>query len=104
VEACEGDDTLPLVYDPAQIAAFWARRPVAVFMRITQLLGIAGGFLSGFLLDLAAGKLAENEVLVLHMCNVPSCNGMHELHICSSSQVTCTGCRPCSQARMQRHR
>ena len=62
VEACEGDDMLPLVYNPEQIAAFWARRPVAVFQRIVQLLSIAGGFLSSFLLDLAAGKLAENEV------------------------------------------
>ncbi|EIE20315.1 ABC1-domain-containing protein [Coccomyxa subellipsoidea C-169] len=67
VEVCEkqrddADDCLPLVYDPAKIAEFWARRPVAVATRIVQLLSIAGGFLSGFLWDLANGKLAETEV------------------------------------------
>lgn len=51
-----------MVYDPAKIAEFWARRPVAVVTRICQLLSIAGGFLSGFLWDLANNKLAENEV------------------------------------------
>jgi len=56
------DDFLPLVYDPAKIAEFWARRPVAVATRIMQLLSIAGGFLSGFLWDLANGKLAQTEV------------------------------------------
>ena len=60
--AGEGEDTLPLVYDPDQIAAFWSRRPVAVLTRIVQLLSIAGGFLSGFIFDLATGKLAVNEV------------------------------------------
>ncbi len=58
----DADDCLPLVYDPAKIAEFWARRPVAVATRIVQLLSIAGGFLSGFLWDLANGKLAETEV------------------------------------------
>lgn len=61
------DDCLPLVYDPERIAEFWARRPVAVATRIGQLLSIAGGFLSGFLWDLANGRLAEREVrLSLH--------------------------------------
>ncbi|BDA45558.1 Uncharacterized protein sll0005 [Coccomyxa sp. Obi] len=56
------DDRLPLVYDPVKIADFWSTRPVAVATRIVQLLRIAGGFLSGFLWDLANGKLAETEV------------------------------------------
>ena len=55
-------DVLPLVYDPVKIAEFWSRRPVAVTTRIVQLLSIAGGFLGGFLWDLANGKLAETEV------------------------------------------
>ena len=62
VVAGEDGDTLPLAYDPGQIALFWSRRPIAVFTRIVQLLSIAGGFLSGFLWDLANGKLAQNEV------------------------------------------
>ena len=70
VAAGEGEDALPLAYDPDQIAAFWSRRPVAVFTRIVQLLSIAGGFLSGFLFDLATGKLADNEVGHL-LCSPP---------------------------------
>ena len=62
VVAGEDGDALPLAYDPEQIALFWSRRPVAVFTRIVQLLSIAGGFLSGFLWDLANGRLAHTEV------------------------------------------
>lgn len=72
--AGEDGDTLPLAYCPEQIALFWSRRPVAVFTRIVQLLSIAGGFLSGFLWDLANGRLAQNEVAVLPVagsCSLP---------------------------------
>ena len=69
--AGEDGDTLPLVYDPDQIALFWSRRPVAVLTRIVQLLSIAGGFISGFLWDLANGRLAENEVGSLPLAAVP---------------------------------
>jgi aarF domain-containing kinase len=54
------------VYHPDKIAEFWARRPVAVVTRIFQLLSIAGGFLSGFLWDLANGKLSHNEAMSHH--------------------------------------
>jgi aarF domain-containing kinase len=33
------DEPLPQVYDVDRISAYWARRPVAVITRITQLLG-----------------------------------------------------------------
>ena len=63
VEVDAGDeDGLPTVYDPDTIAEYWARRPVAVARRITQLMGIAGGFLSKFAFDLARGRLRETEV------------------------------------------
>lgn len=32
-------EQLPLVYDPATIAAYWGRRPTSVIKRILQLLG-----------------------------------------------------------------
>ncbi len=34
----DADDQLPLAYDPAAIAAYWGRRPVAVATRILQLI------------------------------------------------------------------
>lgn len=55
-------DVLPQVYDPKTIAAYWGKRPGAVFTRIVQLLSVAGGFLSGIASDIISKKLKENEV------------------------------------------
>lgn len=55
-------DILPLVYDPDDIAAYWGKRPGAVFTRVVQLLTVAGGFLSGIASDIITKKLKENEV------------------------------------------
>lgn len=55
-------ETLPLVYSPDTIAAYWGKRPAAVFTRAMQLLSVAGGFLSGIASDILSKKLKENEV------------------------------------------
>lgn len=62
VTMAEDDEGLPLNYEPALIAEYWGRRPVAVFTRIVQLLSIAGGFLGGVGMDYITGKSKENEV------------------------------------------
>lgn len=62
VEVDESSEFLPLVYDPASIAAYWGRRPRAVATRIVQLLSVAGGFLSHLAWDLINKKVKENEV------------------------------------------
>ncbi|KAH7416531.1 hypothetical protein KP509_14G095700 [Ceratopteris richardii] len=61
VDGTKGD-TLPLVYSPEAIAAYWRKRPGAVFTRVMQLLSVAGGFLSGIASDILSKKLKENEV------------------------------------------
>ncbi|KAL3694793.1 hypothetical protein R1sor_008444 [Riccia sorocarpa] len=58
----DGEDTLPQVYDPETIARYWGKRPAAVATRIAQLLGVAGGFLSGIAMDILTKKVKENEV------------------------------------------
>ncbi|KAI5072142.1 hypothetical protein GOP47_0012248 [Adiantum capillus-veneris] len=64
VESVDGDkgDTLPLVYNPETIAAYWRKRPAAVITRVVQLLSVSGGFLSGIASDILSNKLKENEV------------------------------------------
>ena len=62
VEVGADEDDLPLIYEPARIAEFWSRRPVAVLTRVAQLLSIGGGFLTGVLWDLANGSFGRNEV------------------------------------------
>ena len=62
VKGGEGDDQLPLYYDPEIIAKYWRRRPAAVAQRIVQLTSIAGGFISGIAMDIARGKTEENSV------------------------------------------
>ncbi|KAH7573075.1 hypothetical protein JRO89_XS03G0063400 [Xanthoceras sorbifolium] len=62
VEVDESSEFLPLVYDPASIAAYWGKRPRAVATRIVQLLSVAGGFLSRLALDIVNKKVKENEV------------------------------------------
>ena len=56
----EGDE-LPLTYRPEEIESYFDRRPDAVVKRIAQLLSVGGGFLAGLLLDVARGKVAEND-------------------------------------------
>lgn len=57
-----GDDELPLYYDPELIAQYWSKRPAATTQRVVQLLGIAGGFISGVISDIALKKTEENSV------------------------------------------
>jgi aarF domain-containing kinase len=57
-----GDDELPLYYDPELIAQYWSKRPAATAQRVLQLLGIAGGFISGIISDIALKKTEENSV------------------------------------------
>lgn len=59
----EGEEGLPLVYDPDIIAAYWAKRPAAVVQRIFQLLAVSGSFLSSVAGDIISKKIKENEVL-----------------------------------------
>lgn len=56
------EETLPLVYDPITISAYWGKRPRAVLTRITQLLAVAGGFITHLVWDILNNKLKENEV------------------------------------------
>ncbi|KAL6976366.1 hypothetical protein U1Q18_025153 [Sarracenia purpurea var. burkii] len=62
VEVEESSEFLPLVYEPASIAAYWGKRPRAVATRIVQLLSVAGGFLSRLAWDVLNKKVKENEV------------------------------------------
>ncbi|CDO99419.1 unnamed protein product [Coffea canephora] len=62
VEVDESSEFLPLVYDPASIAAYWGKRPRAVATRMVQLLSVAGGFLSRIAWDIINKKVKENEV------------------------------------------
>ncbi|XP_024359364.1 uncharacterized protein [Physcomitrium patens] len=62
VDNVQGEDSLPLVYDPETIAAYWGKRPGSVATRIAQLLGVAGGFLSRIAMDIITKKVKENEV------------------------------------------
>ncbi|CAN6485875.1 unnamed protein product [Victoria cruziana] len=64
VEIADGEDgeTLPLVYDPAIISAYWEKRPRAVATRIAQLLMVSSGFLSRIISDVFNKKFEENEV------------------------------------------
>ncbi|KAJ4835182.1 hypothetical protein Tsubulata_024990 [Turnera subulata] len=62
VEVDESSESLPLVYDPASISAYWGKRPRAVATRVVQLLSVAGGFLSRIAGDVINKKVKENEV------------------------------------------
>ncbi|CAH9101200.1 unnamed protein product [Cuscuta europaea] len=62
VEVDESSEFLPLVYEPASIAAYWGKRPHAVATRVVQLLSVAGGFLSRIAFDVINKKFKENEV------------------------------------------
>lgn len=62
VQGAESNETLPLVYSPDTISAYWGKRPRAVATRIIQLLSVAGGFISNLIIDLINNKLKENEV------------------------------------------
>eukprot|EP00324_Dicrateria_rotunda_P011158 CAMPEP_0206177492 /NCGR_PEP_ID=MMETSP1474-20131121/61401_1 /ASSEMBLY_ACC=CAM_ASM_001110 /TAXON_ID=97495 /ORGANISM="Imantonia sp., Strain RCC918" /LENGTH=97 /DNA_ID=CAMNT_0053589325 /DNA_START=1 /DNA_END=291 /DNA_ORIENTATION=+ len=47
----EGDDVLPTVYDPEQLAAYFAKRPVAVLTRMFQIASTGAGWTFGVLID-----------------------------------------------------
>lgn len=55
----ESGETLPLVYDPDIISAYWGKRPRAVATRIVQLMSVAGGFLSHLAWDVINKKIKE---------------------------------------------
>lgn len=62
VDDQEGDEALPLIYEPETISAYWGRRPVSIIKRVFQLMGIAGGFMSRLTFDALNGRLKETEV------------------------------------------
>lgn len=62
MEEGQGDDVLPLSYQPERLAAYFAKRPGAVQKRLAQILSISSGFLLQVGIDAARGKLKENEV------------------------------------------
>merc|ERR1719453_2111991 len=43
----EGDDVLPLEYDPEALAAYFAKRPGAVLTRVAQVASASAGWLAG---------------------------------------------------------
>ena len=53
----EGDDVLPTVYDPEQLAAYFAKRPVAVLTRMFQIASTGAGWTFGVLIDALKGDL-----------------------------------------------
>ena len=53
----EGDDTLPLVYDPERLAAYFGKRPLAVVTRVAQVASASGGWIFSVALDALGGKL-----------------------------------------------
>lgn len=55
----EGEEGLPIVYDPETISAYWGKRPGSVATRIAQLMGVAGGFLSRIAWDIVTKKVKE---------------------------------------------
>ncbi|CAN0093839.1 unnamed protein product [Ectocarpus sp. 6 AP-2014] len=55
-------DRLPLVYDPEALKDYFARRPQVATRRTLQLAGAFSGFVTSYLLDLARGKVKENEI------------------------------------------
>ena len=40
----EGDDELPLEYDPEKLSAYFSKRPMAVVTRVAQLAAVAGSW------------------------------------------------------------
>mmetsp|Transcript_11963 Transcript_11963/g.23278 ORF Transcript_11963/g.23278 Transcript_11963/m.23278 type:complete len:815 (-) Transcript_11963:359-2803(-) len=53
----EGDDVLPLTYDPERLSEYFSRRPLAVLTRITQVASTSAGWLASVAFDAARGKL-----------------------------------------------
>ncbi|KAG2502091.1 hypothetical protein HYH03_000583 [Edaphochlamys debaryana] len=55
------DDRLSHDYDPEALAAYWARRPLAVVKRSAQVAAEAASFGAALLMDMWTGRLAANE-------------------------------------------
>ena len=55
----EGDDTLPLVYDPEGLAAYFAKRPGAVITRVAQVATTSAGWVASVALDALKGELTS---------------------------------------------
>ena len=53
----EGDDTLPLVYDPEALSSYFAKRPGAVATRIAQVASASAGWLASVAFDAVRGEL-----------------------------------------------
>ena len=51
------DDQLPLTYDPEKLAAYFAKRPIAVLTRVLQVASTSGAWVIGCLFEAAQGKL-----------------------------------------------
>ena len=59
----DATESLPLVYDPARIAAFWSVRPVSIISRVLQLSSIIGRLVVDIASDVVFKKMKQNEVL-----------------------------------------
>ncbi|QDZ25764.1 UbiB-like protein kinase [Chloropicon primus] len=57
----EDDDSLPLTYDPSEIASYWSVRPASLLTRITQLTTLSSGFLRGIVSDVVNNKVFKRE-------------------------------------------
>ena len=62
VDVRKGSDSLPKIYDPDALDAYFDARPGAVLTRFSQLLSVSSGFLGSLLWDAIRGKIAENDV------------------------------------------
>jgi len=89
VEELEGEEGLPLVYDPETISAYWGKRPGSVATRIAQLAGVAGGFLSRIAWDIATKKIKE--VVTCILCY----DGYHQARKCCHKQENSLADRFC---------
>jgi len=58
----DDEDSLPLVYKPKEIAAYWGVRPTSLITRITQLATLSSGFLGGIVSDLVTDNVLKTEL------------------------------------------
>ena len=53
----DADDQLPLTYDPERLAAYFAKRPIAVLTRILQVASTSGAWVASVALEALRGQL-----------------------------------------------
>lgn len=60
VDVGDGNDSLPLNYDPVALKKFFSKRPLAVMTRILQLTSVGGGLFFKTAFDAVSGRLKKN--------------------------------------------